>query len=406
MFFGFHPESGPLYVMAEGLIYGKFVAQAISAGQALPLKGHSAIGFTQIRICQRPHPSQISASDSLKDQGEEASEDPLLGSVQMMLPLHHWQEFLDQLSDQGGWGETQSQRLHKQMTQMSQTGHFACPHLKKSLSAPMIMGILNVTPDSFSDGGQHHHLDLALVQAEKMCQNGADLIDIGGESTRPGAQEISLDVEKQRVLPVIAQIRQSDNKLLQKAYLSLDTRHSQIMIDGLSAGVNAINDVMALQGPGSLKLLAKRTEPVMLMHMQGNPETMQNKPNYQSVLLDIYDWLEKRLAVCQQAGISLDRIVIDPGIGFGKSVIDNFKLMRHIRLFHGLGAPILLGASRKSFIAHIGAHHGIEWPADQRLAGSLWAVQTGLAQAVQIFRVHDVLETDQLRKIWQAGQTQ
>ena len=402
MFFGFHPESGPLYVMAEGLIYGKFVAQAISSGQAMSLKGHSAIGFTQIRICQRPHPSQLSEVSD----GEDQSDDLLLGSVQMMLPLHHWQEFLDQLSDQGSWGETQSQRLHKQMTQMSQTGSFACPYLRKSLSAPMIMGILNVTPDSFSDGGQNQSVDIAVAQAEKMCQNGADLIDIGGESTRPGAQEISLETEKQRVLPVITGIRHADNKLLQKAYLSLDTRHSQIMADGLSAGVNAVNDVMALQGTGSLKLLAKQSVPVMIMHMQGRPETMQQKPVYQSVLLDIYDWLEKRLEDCKRAGISLDRIVIDPGVGFGKSVIDNFKLMRHIRLFHGLGAPVLLGASRKSFIAHIGAHHGLDWPADQRLAGSLWAVQTGLEQAVQIFRVHDVPETDQLRKIWQAGQTQ
>ncbi|WP_299615953.1 dihydropteroate synthase [Pelagibius sp.] len=262
-----------------------------------------------------------------------------------------------------------------------------------TLERPRIMGILNITPDSFSDGGDRFDPEVAVRDGLAMLEEGADILDVGGESTRPGAAAISLEEERARVLPVVKGLVQAG------ACVSIDTRHAAIMQDAVAAGAAMINDVTALAGdPDSLAVAAAAEVPVILMHMQGEPRTMQQDPRYRHVALDIYDYLAERLEACAAAGIALERLVVDPGIGFGKTVAHNLQLLEQIAVFHGLGCPVLLGASRKSFIARLS--HG-EAPKD-RLPGSLAAVLFALQRGVQILRVHDVAETAQAVAVWQA----
>jgi len=259
---------------------------------------------------------------------------------------------------------------------------------------PLIMGILNVTPDSFSDGGKYLEPVHAVTQARKMIAAGADIIDIGGESTRPGAEPVWEGEEAERVVPVI-QALQDD-----AIPLSIDTRHSFVMEKALEAGAHIINDVSAMTyDPESMRIAAASTAPVILMHAQGKPKTMQDSPEYQHALLDVYDYLEERIQACVAAGISRDRLVIDPGIGFGKRMVqDNLALINGLPLLHTLGCPILFGASRKSFI---GAVTG-ENDASKRLPGSLMAAMKAIELGAQIVRVHDVAETKQALSMVQA----
>ncbi len=257
-----------------------------------------------------------------------------------------------------------------------------------------VMGIVNATPDSFSDGGACLDPAPAIIHAETMIRAGARILDIGGESTRPGATSVPVDEEIRRVVPVIAGIRATAEAA--GVTISIDTRNARTMQAALDAGATMINDVSALtHDPASLSVAAAATGPVVLMHMQGEPATMQQSPAYDDVVLDVYDGLEARIAAALAAGIALERIVADPGIGFGKTVGHNLALLDQLTLFHGLGVPLLIGVSRKGFLARLSANE----PADGRLGGSLAAGLAAVAQGAQILRVHDVPETVQALKI-------
>mgnify|MGYP001217333966 CR=1 FL=1 len=267
-----------------------------------------------------------------------------------------------------------------------------------SLDRPRLMGILNVTPDSFSDGGRFLAPEDALARARAMAADGADILDIGGESTRPGSADVDAETEIARTEPLIAALRAGGFA----TPLSIDTRKAAVARAALDAGADWVNDVAALTyDPGLAPFVAARQVPVCLMHAQGTPATMQADPRYDDVLLDVYDWLAARVAAAEAAGIARERIVIDPGIGFGKTAAHNLSLLRGLSLFHGLGLPILLGASRKRFIGTY-AGGAAEARADLRGPGTLAVTLAGLAQGVQIHRVHDTFETRQALRLWQA----
>lgn len=262
------------------------------------------------------------------------------------------------------------------------------------MDRPRIMGILNVTPDSFSDGGQFLAPDAALEQARLMAE-AAEIIDIGGESTRPGAVEVSVADEVARTAPVIAALRSGG----MQAVMSIDTRKAAVAEAALLAGADVVNDVSALGFDPALGPLVARTgAPVVLMHAQGAPATMQDNPQYGDVLLDVYDALEAKVRAAEAFGIARSRIAVDPGIGFGKTAAHNLALIRGLSLFHGLGCPILLGASRKRFV---GTYGQAADPA-ARMPGSVAVALAGVAQGVQMVRVHDVAETRQALRLWLA----
>ncbi|MDZ4086840.1 MAG: dihydropteroate synthase [Tabrizicola sp.] len=271
------------------------------------------------------------------------------------------------------------------------------PFAALEMDRPRLMGILNVTPDSFSDGGKFLGAEAAVSQARAMAK-GAEIIDIGGESTRPGAVEVPVAEEIARTVPVIQALRTGGLT----SPLSIDTRKAPVAEAALQAGATIVNDVSAFDFDPSMGPLVARTgAPVMLMHAQGVPETMQDNPLYGDVLLDVYDALATRLARAEALGIDRARIVLDPGIGFGKTQAHNLALIRGLSLFHGLGCAILLGTSRKRFIGSIG---GADRPED-RAPGSIATALAGVAQGVQIIRVHDVAETRQALRLWQALNT-
>jgi dihydropteroate synthase len=263
------------------------------------------------------------------------------------------------------------------------------------LDRPRIMGIVNVTPDSFSDGGSFLTPKEAIAHALRLAEEGADILDIGGESTRPGAEPVTLEEELQRVMPVIEGLVGRTG-----ARLSIDTRKAEVMRRAASAGVHILNDVSALTGDArSVRVATESRLPICLMHAQGDPRTMQHDPQYGNVLLDVYDQLEARVDVCVRAGIPRERLIVDPGIGFGKTPAHNLELLAGLSLFHGLGTMLMLGASRKSFI---GALTGAVDPAE-RVPGSIAAALAGAMSGAQILRVHDVAATRQALTIWQAA---
>ncbi|WP_208350225.1 dihydropteroate synthase [Pseudaestuariivita rosea] len=259
---------------------------------------------------------------------------------------------------------------------------------------PTLMGILNVTPDSFSDGGQFDTAEIASRHAIKMIENGADIIDIGGESTRPGAAHVDIEEEIRRTQPVIKAIRGQS-----QVPLSIDTRKADVAKAALDAGATLINDVAAMTFDPKIGAVASaQNTPICLMHAQGDPETMQQAPQYDDVLLDVYDVLQERIEYAEARGVRRDQIIVDPGIGFGKTLEHNLKLLNGLGLFHGLGVPILLGASRKSFIAKL---TDAPDPAE-RLPGTLSTTLYGIAQGVQIHRVHDIKSVKQALIVSQA----
>ncbi len=262
------------------------------------------------------------------------------------------------------------------------------------MDRPQIMGILNVTPDSFSDGGQHNGPARALAHAKRMVEEGAAIIDVGGESTRPGAMEIPIEAEIARVGPSVAAIR---NML--DIPVSIDTRKAPVAQVALEAGAGLVNDVAGFTFDHNLAPLCVRADvPVCVMHAQGDPGTMQDNPIYENVLLDVYDFLNAQISMLTGLGIAKDKIVVDPGIGFGKTISHNLELLNRISLFHSLGCPILLGASRKGFIRVIGNAQDPQG----RSCGSVAVALEGIAQGVQIVRVHDVGDTRQALNLWQA----
>ncbi len=263
-----------------------------------------------------------------------------------------------------------------------------------SMDRPRIMGIVNVTPDSFSDGGSFANAQAAVDHGLKLVEQGADILDIGGESTRPGSDAVALEEELKRVLPVLEGLRARTSALI-----SVDTRKSEVMRQAAQAGADILNDVSALtHDPKALEIAAESGLPVMLMHAQGDPKTMNDNPQYRDVVLDVFDFLSARIAACEAAGIPRAKIVADPGIGFGKHLHHNVAVLSSMSLYHGLGVPILLGASRKKLIGQI-CH--IDNP-KARVPGSIAAALSAVAQGVQIVRVHDVAETKQALSVWQA----
>lgn len=261
------------------------------------------------------------------------------------------------------------------------------------LSRCNIMGILNVTPDSFSDGGRHNNLDDALYAAEKMIQQGAVIIDVGGESTRPGAVAVSLQEELDRVIPVVEAIHKQLDSII-----SVDTSTPEVITQSAAVGAGLINDVRALQREGALHAAATTNLPICLMHMQGEPDSMQAAPSYDDVVTDIHRFLAERVAACEQVGINKQRLILDPGFGFGKSLEHNYKLLNQLEKFHQLGLPLLVGASRKSMIARILDN----CPADERLIGSVAVAVIAAMKGSAIIRVHDVAETHDALKIVEA----
>jgi dihydropteroate synthase len=258
---------------------------------------------------------------------------------------------------------------------------------------PYIMGVVNVTPDSFSDGGKFINPDNAIEHGLKLISEGAAILDIGGESTRPNADVMNPETEIERIVPVIEGLKGKT------AYISVDTRNSRTMEAALKAGANAINDVSALShDPRSVEIASEAQVPIFLMHMLGAPQTMQKNPTYKNVVQDIFNYLNERIEYCEMQGIDAGLLVCDPGIGFGKTLQHNLLILRNISRFHTLGVPLMLGVSRKSFIGKISDDE----PADQRLPGSLAGALWGLSQGVQVYRVHDVKETIQTFKVYEA----
>lgn len=262
-----------------------------------------------------------------------------------------------------------------------------------SLDKPRLFGVINVTPDSFSDGGEALALSEALKRGRAMLDDGADILDVGGESTRPGAEPVSAEEERARVVPVVKGLSEMG------ALVSIDTRRAEVMAAAIDAGAGVVNDVTALTGDqDSLGLVADRGVAVVLMHMQGEPGSMQENPQYENAAEDVFGTLKARFEACEEAGIRRHRIAVDPGIGFGKTVDHNLEILNRLDIYRGLGLPVLLGVSRKSFIAKLSRG---EAPKD-RVPGSLAAVLAAWAQGVRMFRVHDVAETRQALAVAQA----
>ena len=258
---------------------------------------------------------------------------------------------------------------------------------------PILMGVLNVTPDSFSDGGKYNTTFRALDHVKSMIDFGAHIIDVGGESTRPGAKSVSEQDEITRVSETIQLIK----KKYPNQLISLDTRKSKVMQHGLSIGVDMLNDVSALDfDPQSYQVIKDSGKPIILNHSQGIPEDMQNNPTYENVLLDIFDYFENKIKFLKDNGIKDEQIIIDPGIGFGKTLEHNLEIISKISLFHSLGYPIMVGPSRKSFIGKIMG----EKDNPQRLGGTIASVLYSYLQGIQLFRVHDIQETSEALKVY------
>lgn len=260
------------------------------------------------------------------------------------------------------------------------------------LTSPKIMGILNFTPDSFSDSGRFFTLDKALYQVEKMLNDGADIIDIGGESTRPNAPIVDLADELERVVPVIEAVRQRFDCLI-----SVDSSKAEVFHQAAKVGADILNDIRALQEPNALETAAQLGLPVCLMHMQGTPQNMQQNPEYDDVVEEVADFLNQRIFACLTAGIPQNHIILDVGFGFGKTVQHNYQLLKHLNAFVQSGYPVLAGLSRKSMIGNV-----LNKPVEQRTVGSVAGALLAVQNGAKIVRVHDVAETADALKIWTA----
>ena len=267
-----------------------------------------------------------------------------------------------------------------------------CGRFEFSLDRPVLMGVINVTPDSFSDGGQHAAAEAAIKHARQLIKQGARIIDIGGESTRPGAEPVSAKRELDRVMPVLESLRHAD------VALSVDTCKAEVMQAVLDAGADIINDVTGFQNPQAQALVAEHGRcGLCVMHMQGEPRTMQQAPVYEDVVTEVFAWLERQARQLVALGVSASRVSLDPGFGFGKTIEHNYKLLRHLDQLVAFGYPVLVGVSRKSMIGAVTGR-----PVDQRLAGSLAGALAGVYRGARIVRVHDVGATKEALDVWQA----
>ncbi|MCR6632587.1 MAG: dihydropteroate synthase [Magnetospirillum sp.] len=351
---------GRLYLLPAGIVAGEQAAAAIVAGHGWPI-ADSGLAFTAGAVVWR--------------DGDTA-----------WVALAPYAEMVD-------WAEAESEEVARHLGRLvRRIGGRRVPWAGLVLDRPQIMGIVNTTPDSFSDGGKHLAAEVAVASAFAMVEAGADIIDVGGGSTRPGAAPVPRDEELARVLPVVRAVAEKG------VAVSIDTRHAAVMEAAVAAGAKIINDITALEGEGALTAAARSGAAICLMHMQGQPQTMQDNPTYRCAPLDIYDYLAGRIAACEAAGIDRALIATDPGIGFGKTPAHNAQVLAALALYHGLGCPILLGASRKRFVAALSNGEG----PTERLPGTLAAHLAGLDAGAQIIRVHDVPETVQAVKVWQA----
>ena len=349
-----------LYLNPIGLIHGELAAARIAAGDARPLAG-GPIAFDHVEVrWRRPGARAARAVMSVAD---------LHASFRQ-----------SELAD----------RLAARLASLSAPRR---PFGGVTLETPRLMAVLNVTPDSFSDGGRYAESEAAIEHGWRLCEAGADIVDIGGESTRPGAEPVSPGEEIDRVVPVVEGLRKVEIPI------SVDTRHVDVMRAAVAAGATIVNDTSALtHDADSLEVVRDLGVPVVLMHCQGDPKTMQTAPHYVDPICDIYDYLEARIAACRAAGIDDERIIVDPGIGFGKTVTDNLDILANMAMLHGLSSGLLVGASRKSFIERLSPGT----PVDQRVPGSLAAALAVLRAGVQVVRVHDVAETRQAINVWGA----
>lgn len=264
--------------------------------------------------------------------------------------------------------------------------------IELDLNRPIVMGILNVTPDSFSDGGIYNRYDYALKHAASMVDHGAAIIDIGGESTRPGASEVTLQQELDRVIPIIEAVTDRF-----EVWVSVDTSKAVVMTEAARAGAHIINDVRSLHEPGALEAAAETGLPICIMHMLGQPKTMQQTPVYKNVIAEVKQYLSDEIDRCEAAGIAKNRLIIDPGFGFGKNLAHNYQLLAKLNEFHALEVPLLVGMSRKSMIGEL-----LDVPLEERLIGSIACAVIAAMQGAQIIRAHDVKETVQAMNIVQA----
>ena len=339
------------YLEPVGLLYGEVAREAVSLDMALPLAG-SAIAFSAVRLWE----------------GEP-------GSLKHAIVRTNTIQAID---------EPQIKELLDRITAPR------APIAGTSMDRPRIMGIVNVTPDSFSDGGEHYEPAAAIAHAKALADSGADFIDIGGESTRPGADPVSVDEELRRILPVLRGLEGLPKPL------SIDTRKPEVMREAAKIRADIINDVSALTfAPESLPTAVELGKPAVLMHAKGDPKTMQDNPTYKDVVIEVYDFLEKRIEAAVSAGLPRGSLIADPGIGFGKTASHNASLLRSISLFHGLGVPLLIGTSRKRSLQAIAGS-----TAKDQTAASVAASLDALSQGVQIARVHDVAQVHQALAVW------
>ncbi|MBP2299837.1 dihydropteroate synthase [Azospirillum picis] len=352
---------------------GLMPVAAWSKGAAVPLAG-GRFAFSTAELIVRDRPG--GAGDDGGDDGGEGRLDRAFAP----------------LSEIMAWGWERSRAVAEALDrQLGALTRARAPFGGLAMDRPRIMGIVNVTPDSFSDGGQFLDPAAAIAHGEALLAAGADLLDIGGESTRPGSSPVSPEEEERRVLPVVQHFA------VRGAVVSVDTRHARVMASAAAAGARIVNDIAGLADPDALPVVARGAIPVVVMHMQGDPGTMQANPTYRDAALDVFDWLEERVARCAAAGVPPERIAVDPGIGFGKSTAHNLDILRHTALYHALGCAVLIGLSRKGFISRLSRGE----PPKERLAGSLAAGLETLNQGAQILRVHDVAETVQARALWE-----
>ena len=339
------------YTRPCNFYYGNYAKRLIKSKKALPLAGNFNIAFDHLEIISRK--KRVSSESN----------------------IYHFKKI---------------KFLNKEMKYLVDNDLKKITSKRKSVCGikfdnPKIMGVLNVTPDSFSDGGLFFNKSSALDQVKLMIDSGASIIDIGGESTRPGAKIVNDKEEWSRLENIIVQLKKNFSKIP----LSLDTRKSYVMRKGIAHGVNIINDVSGLNfDKKSFKIINSKKIPFILHHMQGTPKTMQKNPKYKDALLDIFDFFEKKINFCIKKKYRRDSILIDPGIGFGKNLNHNLRIMSKISTFHSLGCPILIGTSRKRFIEHIVT----KFDTKDRTGGTLASVLYGLSQGVQLFRVHNVKE--------------
>ena len=352
---------GRLYLRPCDLLAGASARAAIAAGAAFPLAG----GPMAFRCCE------------LVVRGEGGR------------PTRRWRAPLAEIE---AWAHECGGQVADRIAGLAANVTATRPAFAGfPLDPPHLFGVLNVTPDSFSDGGEHADPDAAIAWGRLLGEGGAAIVDVGGESTRPGAHAVAVEEECRRVLPVVRDLA------ARGAVVSLDSRHADVMARALDAGACVLNDVTALtHEAASLPLASRHHAKVVLMHMQGTPQTMQNAPIYDDVVLDVFDYLEGRVAACEDAGMPRGDLCVDPGIGFGKTLAHNLALLETLSLFHGLGTAILVGVSRKSFLA--GGRSDMLPRA--RLAASIAAGLAALNQGVQFLRVHDVPVTRQAIDVW------